>query len=114
MTTIGEPSVGLRELRHHTSEVIARVRNRSASARADASRRLSSSISEPICGLLPPYTTVEDQVADQSAIRQSCWPEVPSEELHPKRMTRFVIPAGIVSWQEVRCRRRVLYIFVIH
>jgi prevent-host-death family protein len=26
MTTPGEPSVGLRELRHHTSEVIARVR----------------------------------------------------------------------------------------
>jgi prevent-host-death family protein len=26
MTTHGEPSVGLRELRHHTSEVIARVR----------------------------------------------------------------------------------------
>jgi prevent-host-death family protein len=26
MTIIGEPSVGLRELRHHTSDVIARVR----------------------------------------------------------------------------------------
>ena len=26
MTILGEPSVGLRELRHHTSEVIARVR----------------------------------------------------------------------------------------
>ena len=26
MTTPGEPSVGLRELRHHTSDVIARVR----------------------------------------------------------------------------------------
>ena len=26
MATLGEPSVGLRELRHHTSDVIARVR----------------------------------------------------------------------------------------
>jgi prevent-host-death family protein len=26
MSILGEPSVGLRELRHHTSEVIARVR----------------------------------------------------------------------------------------
>src|SRR6266702_6534737 len=60
-----------------------RLRSRSASARAAASRRLSSSISEPILGLLPPYTTVEDQAADQPVIWQSCWPEVPSEELHP-------------------------------
>jgi hypothetical protein len=43
--------------------------------------------SEPICGLHPPCTTVEDQVADQPTIRQNCWPGIPSEELHPSEMT---------------------------
>ena len=59
------------------------LRSRSAPARAAASRRLSSSISEPIPGILPPYTTVEDRAASQPEIRQSTRSEVPSEELHP-------------------------------
>jgi hypothetical protein len=41
-----------------------RLRSRSAPARAAASRRLSSSISDPIRGLLPQHTTVEDHIAD--------------------------------------------------
>jgi len=50
---------------------------------AAASRRLSSSISDPIQVSFPQYTTVEDQAADQPIVRQNCWSEVPSEELHP-------------------------------
>jgi hypothetical protein len=65
------------------SGTVIRPRSRSASARAIASRRLSSSTSEPIHGLLPLHTTVEDQVADQPVNRQNCCSEVPSEELHP-------------------------------
>ena len=60
-----------------------RLRSRSASARAAASRRRSSSISEPIPVSFPPNTTVEDQSADQLAIRKNRWPQVPSEEPHP-------------------------------
>jgi len=65
-----------------------RQRSRSASARAAASRRLSSSISDPIHGLVPPHTTVEDHDAGHSEIRQSSTSEVPSKELHPMAITR--------------------------
>ena len=40
-------------------------------------------VASPSTGSFPLHTTVEGQVADQPAIRQNCWPEVPSEELHP-------------------------------
>jgi hypothetical protein len=46
---------------------------------AAASRRLSSSISDPVQVSFPPYTTVEDQAADQPIVRQNFDRSVPAQ-----------------------------------
>jgi hypothetical protein len=62
-----------------------RARSRSAPARAAASLRSSSSISDPSAVSFPPHTTVENQIAGHPEITQSSRSEVPSDELHPER-----------------------------
>jgi hypothetical protein len=56
-----------------------------ASARAAASWRVSSSISDPIRSPLPRHTTVEERGTDHLDIRQTCRSKVPPNELHPFR-----------------------------
>ncbi len=75
-----------------------RIRSRSASARAAASRRRSSSISEPIPVSFPLNTTVEDQPANQPAIRKNRWPEVPSEERTLIRSQSHIPNASSETW----------------